>query len=58
MTVDQWFFGSVCALVVSLVVTAFAARGRASLWWCLLGPLGWIVAAIHSTDHGNAAPKE
>lgn len=51
-----FWFGVMLGTVVSCVLAKAAGRGAASAWWGLLGPFGWLIAAIHSTADAPAAP--
>jgi hypothetical protein len=41
-----WFFGGLIALAFSCVIASSASGDRASMAWGLLGPVGWVVAAL------------
>lgn len=49
--------GVVVGTIASLLIARCAGRGRASALWGLVGPIGWIVAAIHSIEVAAVIPE-
>ncbi|HXT31405.1 MAG TPA: hypothetical protein VN716_19035 [Vicinamibacterales bacterium] len=46
MSTELWIGAAIAYLVLSLFVAALASGGRGTAAWGLLGPPGWIVAAL------------
>jgi hypothetical protein len=44
-----WIVVYIIAIAVSVVIAYVASGQRASPWWGLLGPPGWVIAAVRGT---------